>query len=218
MSDYTSKYNGYLTVADSKGEEYRVYLETDSDAIIYSSTEESLTDVIDDLLFKLQSMTNPIGAHTGNTNNPHKVTADQVGAVSLYSDQVVEGSKTFVGDVTINNLIAENISGNGSGITNIQASNIVGWTDMENNINILLSAVSDAEDSAAGDATEYMDNKISELYNDVDDKIRTANDELVEQITSTIKDRVMAALESYFKQDYEGDNNMIFRENQTENT
>jgi len=107
MSDFTSKYKGYLGIPN-EGSGIRVYLENETDSIEYSTTGENLTDFLDSLYDYAHGSLDKVYAHLNDTNNPHRVTATQIGAVSLTGDEVITGNKSFSGNVSINNVVYTN--------------------------------------------------------------------------------------------------------------
>ena len=133
MSDYTSKYHGYLGIPN-EGSGIRIYLENETDSVEYTTTGENLTDFLDNLYGYTHGSLDNIVLHMNDYNNPHHVTSEQVGAVSLTNDEIISGNKSFTGKVVFSdasfnqNISLENeytFSGNGAGLTNLYIPNLV---------------------------------------------------------------------------------------------
>lgn len=155
MSDFTSKYNGYLGIPN-EGSGIRVRLENETDNIEYSTSGENLTDFLDNLYQHAHQSLDSVYAHLINYSNPHHVTAEQLGSVTLANDEVISGNKTFVGSVVLNNVSFPNgitldsdtvFTGDGSGLTNLSIPNLV-YTNKQNQM-INGSLVLNSDDEAS---------------------------------------------------------------------
>lgn len=133
MSDFTSKYNGYLGIPN-EGSGIRVRLENETDNIEYSTTGENLTDFLDNLYEHSHQSLDNVYDHLNDYSNPHHVTAEQIGAVTLENDEIITGNKSFIGKITINDVSFPNgivldsntkIVGDGSALTNVSIPNLV---------------------------------------------------------------------------------------------
>lgn len=143
MSDYTSEYHGYLGIP-GEGDGIRLFLDNETDNLTYNTTNENLTDFLDRIRYDVDNILAPSNDHITDYDNPHRVTAKQTGAVSLTENETIFGEKIFNGFVTINELSATKITGDGSGITNIPSSSIV---DLNNMTDITVNSIKSTSSS-----------------------------------------------------------------------
>lgn len=175
-NDYTSKYHGYLGIP-GEGDGIRVFLDNETDNLIYNTTNENLTDFLDRIRNDIDNIIAPSNDHITDYDNPHRVTAKQTGAVSLTENETILGEKSFSGFVTMNELSATKISGDGSGITNISSNNIVGLNNMSditinsisssNNSNTTMTFENGAITLSKNTTLGSSNNPITSIYSDV---------------------------------------------------
>lgn len=137
MTDFTSKYHGHLGIPN-EGSGIRIILDGDTDSIEYTSTGETLTDFLDNLYDYSHNSLDSIGIHINDFNNPHKVSCEKIGAVSLCGDEIITGNKIFSGKIELSDVsVTNNISfpsnfvftGNGAGLTNLNIPNNIVYMD-----------------------------------------------------------------------------------------
>jgi hypothetical protein len=203
------KYVGYLgTPNEDNG--IRVYFGNNTDNIFYD--EKSVTEILDSTASSINTAYEPLGNHIKDFNNPHKVTAKQVEAMTLDGDnEYIYSNKTFINNVTITNLNCNSISVDGQNITNITGDNITQWIDLTNNYNAAVDGAADIKNILENSIQYVVRNEIEKATNNIDKTISENKNTMKSMLNDLVDQIIEECLLELFSGEYEGDNNMIFR-------